>query len=499
MIEAPLPIERIFVIDQALGEQPGDLVQNRFHHRILEEPANWLYRYEPMLISAPGVQGKTSILQMIDSSLSTGLCGPVKVVWIKPPRKSSSQRRSLARWIARYLRCHLADPTQIPIDFEELLSKSDVIKKNKSNGTATLLVIDPEGCSSTDALSWLFHSVAMSGDGFRGAAAHMQVQVLLAGNREFQMLPGEQRSKYDFPHVVIRNFSALEVDHLYSSICSRAREFGQLEILDNARERLYHHTTGDKYFTQLLGAESVRLAQTGRAVGPGVIVRADDVDLAAEHLRSGRIIDRRVMPLLTEMLANHPHMGDVVLQLIAEGSAIWSSRFMRSADQLLLFESGAVGLAETPHTEPAIDKTTLPPSTGTPKEKSRTADAVLQLGPEESLEARDPRYQVRNPMMADYLQNVICARRGVARYADPNLNLHMSRILKEEETFLKKQDQLRKTHPGKFVALQGGLVLDADADRFALGRRMSRDFPAQVILIRSVDWNDEPEEMGSPE
>lgn len=168
---------------------------------------------------------------------------------------------------------------------------------------------------------------------------------------------------------------------------------------------------------------------------------------------------------------------------------------MRSEDQLLLFESGAVGLAESPRTESAKTAAIQPPSTGTAKERLRTDKATPQPG----LEAQNPQYKVRNPMMEDYLQNWICAMRGVARYADSKLNLQMSRILKEEELFLKKQDQLRKTHPGKFVALRDGMVLDADADRFALGRRVSHNYPAQVILIRSVNWKDEPEEMGSTE
>ncbi|MGB2986484.1 MAG: hypothetical protein WBE26_11445 [Phycisphaerae bacterium] len=51
----------------------------------------------------------------------------------------------------------------------------------------------------------------------------------------------------------------------------------------------------------------------------------------------------------------------------------------------------------------------------------------------------------------------------------------------------------------KFVAIHGGKVVDHNADKFALARRVSQTFPGQVVLIMRVQRGTRVVEMPSPE
>jgi len=51
----------------------------------------------------------------------------------------------------------------------------------------------------------------------------------------------------------------------------------------------------------------------------------------------------------------------------------------------------------------------------------------------------------------------------------------------------------------KFVAIRDGNVVDHDADKFALARRVSETFPGQVVLVMRVQRGARVVEMPSPE
>lgn len=46
--------------------------------------------------------------------------------------------------------------------------------------------------------------------------------------------------------------------------------------------------------------------------------------------------------------------------------------------------------------------------------------------------------------------------------------------------------ELRKTHLGQWVAIKGGQVIDSDADRHALIKRVRARFPKEVVYFELV-------------
>jgi hypothetical protein len=60
-------------------------------------------------------------------------------------------------------------------------------------------------------------------------------------------------------------------------------------------------------------------------------------------------------------------------------------------------------------------------------------------------------------------------------------------VEQEREAYLKLHPVLWEKHPGEYVAIQGGKLIDRDVDRSALYSRINRQFPDQFVLMRRVD------------
>jgi hypothetical protein len=57
---------------------------------------------------------------------------------------------------------------------------------------------------------------------------------------------------------------------------------------------------------------------------------------------------------------------------------------------------------------------------------------------------------------------------------------------REKAAFDRMLAALLASHSGKFVAVQGGQVIDMDDDEFALAQRIERDHRGEFVLIRQV-------------
>jgi len=69
----------------------------------------------------------------------------------------------------------------------------------------------------------------------------------------------------------------------------------------------------------------------------------------------------------------------------------------------------------------------------------------------------------------------------------------------ELAAFQKALPSLLKSHPGKYVAMLGGEIVDEDNDEFALAGRIEDRYPKQFVLIRRVSLDEDVEDIPSIE
>jgi predicted transcriptional regulator len=60
-------------------------------------------------------------------------------------------------------------------------------------------------------------------------------------------------------------------------------------------------------------------------------------------------------------------------------------------------------------------------------------------------------------------------------------------MLREIEAFRSMHATLQREHPGEYVAIHGGRVVDHDPDPVTLLRRVRHDYPGQTVLRRKVE------------
>lgn len=79
----------------------------------------------------------------------------------------------------------------------------------------------------------------------------------------------------------------------------------------------------------------------------------------------------------------------------------------------------------------------------------------------------------------------------------PQPVLHVSRnrdaMLREMVAYEAMHDELLATHAGDYVAIYQGQLVDMDKDEEALLERRQRDYPGQVVFIRRVESEPQPE------
>jgi hypothetical protein len=74
------------------------------------------------------------------------------------------------------------------------------------------------------------------------------------------------------------------------------------------------------------------------------------------------------------------------------------------------------------------------------------------------------------------------------RSAFPTWPVHPQReqMQREEAAFEAMREQLFVTHPGKYVAVQHGKVVDQDERELDLLQRVQARFPDQLVIVREV-------------
>jgi len=67
------------------------------------------------------------------------------------------------------------------------------------------------------------------------------------------------------------------------------------------------------------------------------------------------------------------------------------------------------------------------------------------------------------------------------------------RMEQEQAAYECLHESLLATHEGQYVAIHGGQLVDADAEELALARRIIAAYPNDVVHIRKVRREPEPE------
>lgn len=66
-------------------------------------------------------------------------------------------------------------------------------------------------------------------------------------------------------------------------------------------------------------------------------------------------------------------------------------------------------------------------------------------------------------------------------------------MLREQAAYLAMHSLLLEQYEGKFVAIFQGQVVDHDQDELALVRRINRDYPEEVVMVKQV--TEEPDRV----
>lgn len=101
---------------------------------------------------------------------------------------------------------------------------------------------------------------------------------------------------------------------------------------------------------------------------------------------------------------------------------------------------------------------------------------------------------LRNQKVADLLAEAIALVE--ADMATPSDEQRMAR---EEAAYQTMYDELKTKYAGEYVAIFNGQLIDHDSDELALLRRLDVQYPDDIVLMRKVSAEPEPDlRMRSP-
>lgn len=431
-----------------------------------------LNRCGPVLLSAPGVQGKTSFLLQLRMYLEGNPALGIVPVEVRCQGLEHCDRRSFGDCLKRSLGSDRGDH-----DFGMILESSRVIGANSQRNALTVLLIDSAMCHSEDVLEWLLYSIGLMGADFRSVALGRRVSALITEDCETSVLPRWRFSDYGFPRIVFRNFDLAETRVFCEKVERASGRAHAVRFQAMVPEQLHMETAGDKYFVPVVAKAAVEIAQQ-RAVGSKITtVSNDDLRTAAALFKTGERSEPRVVAVVERWIAQDVlgsrKLRDDVVNLVRHGASAWHS--VSPDTQKVLFQKGVLELAPEPDGRVLTVRETI-------EHPDRSAEDRYQ--PREILKAR----------LCRVLDLEVFGR------LSPRQNRRgLPKLLEEEQEFLAQRDEFRKMYAGRFVAVHDGEVVDSDEDEFELGRRLMVGYPGEDILIRHVDQDQVPAEFSSPE
>lgn len=470
MVARAIRLGDVFALSPVVD--PRDVAQEAAQPTWTLVPAfRHVQRPNHMFISSPAVQGKTMFLSRLLRAVSRVDDAMDRMIVLVPRLPDCADRSTLAGFFCRQL-----GSSGRVLDFGDILSRSELLQRRNTDRLSTTLIVDLSRCTDPKVLEWVVHSVFMLDEHFQDIARRIDIRCFLVGSFERQMLGWEHVSKYELPHIVVPNFSEIEIPSVLASIETRSDILGGIRFQPNVRDAVFAETGGDKYFVNLLCALAAK-ASSPRVAALPLSISADDIRIAAQGIRSGELYDSRVTEIVDRWVDDcartNPRLRDELMALIEQGADVWNG--LGNDTQLAMFQKGVVGLAPRPDG------------------KQLTVRDILEH-PDAPIESR---YQVRNPMIKERIRRQVDQsmprkspltkkRRGLAK------------LLSEERSFLERRDELRRKYPGRFVAVHEGRVVDSDDDRFALARRNRKEFPGTCVLVRHVDFDQTESVISSP-
>ena len=465
MSEPPVPEEcSLFVYDRAV--RATDVC---FEAGVLGSRNEALWEitfaaWEPLLVCAPAVQGKSTYLRSVELHWNQATPRRYHVVPLTPPAEACRDAGSMADFIVTELQAR-----SNVVDISDLLESSELLRGNADRGIWTLLLFDASRCHDDTVSHWLVHNFFKLAHEYRDLVRERGLQVILTGDYDVAMLAAGPQPLYPLTRVRLRNFSRLETIEL----CRHVSRECQIDFGPEAGERVVSETQGDKYFVNFLAAHSVACAIRDR--DSHVVTESDVIETAAK-IRQRELVDPRVGKRLEHMIEVLPSTDlRRILDLVTGSPWTWDELSARL--QRVLFQFGVVGPVEEARELHGTASTFLAPAYQTP------ASAI--------------RYGIRNPMVAEYLYHMLGNAIGrphtsvkgmdetqveeTAPSVEPDtpadrIRRAEERMRRDRSWFETHREDLIEAYGTVFVAVYHEKVLDRHRDRAKLLKRIRIEY-----------------------
>ncbi|MCB9854653.1 MAG: hypothetical protein H6818_03120 [Phycisphaerales bacterium] len=358
----------MFVFDRPLEPTEPALVPTVFvcpgDHTVL----TMIHRLRPIIVTAPAVQGKSTLLAYIRSIWQNAYRSAQETILIAPPYTVMSNQVSLAGFLIAKL-----ESLPASLDVVDILATSQVCNRNRESSRSTLIMLDLSQCTEPLTVHWIIHNI-LSLAGEHGELLYeLRTQVLITGDYEVSMLGTGPSSPFAKTELRIRNLTSEETTRL----CSRVSESSPVQFAEDAAQLVYSETLGDKYYTNILATHSILEAKnTNSRIDGEWTVSQSHVESVARDVRSGNLDDARVLKTCLETLKHDQGLIRTIHHLMEDDTEAW--RATNLVERRELFRLGIVGL-------------------------------VGQNNPP-MLSGIEPDYQIRNPMIRDRIRLFLSSR-----------------------------------------------------------------------------------------
>lgn len=413
-----------------------------------------LNRFDPVFLSAPAVQGKTTTLNLLSDSLSSDRFSGYSPKIVTLATKATENPLDLISALRDLLRADTSAES-----FPAIIRTSAWVEKNVGEQRVSVLMLDMADSRDIEAIRWLLHQCRSFHQDSEGLLRSLRVQLLIAGSYEMDQLMLRYADVEKMPEFCLRNMSMIETSEWLRQV--EATLDDDLRFHSELAQQLYEEVEGDRYFLNFLGHQSYLLHRRGGASNKEITPK--DVRSVAELIRTGRKFDVRVCPALSQALTDTSELHEDLMLLVEEGSDAWTS--IKPENRRELFRLGAVGSRHYGH--PLGESSPL------------------------CLSGEGAKYGLRNPLVASLVRDTISSQRtlwsgepllGPGRVEETTLaQLHL----------LNRREALRKEYAGLHIAIVKGKIVDADKNRVTLAQRIVTLYGEAPSLIVYIDSDEE--------